>query len=172
MGTLIFWLGVSILANIFLVILLLFERTTHRDLKILIERQYNKALDEIANAMMWRLYEQLKTFPTALEMEIEEAKKFILQLGGARNEYMHLQTKSPVDYYMASVFFLEVISSYSNQSYDETIKDFFIKIKSMREIPIPEMVYFMSNSGNANEDYMLASKRCQHAIESLTQACD
>ncbi len=170
MGTLIFWLGVSILANVFLLILLVFERTDHRNLKRMIERQYNKALNEIANAMMWRLYEQLKTFPTALEMEIEEAKKFILQLGGARNEYMHLQTKSPVNYYMASVFFLDVISSYSNQSHDE-IKNFFIKIESMREMPILEMIDFISNS-DVNEDYMLANKRCQDAIDSLAQACD
>ncbi len=105
MGPLIFWLGVSILANIFLLILLVFERTDHRNLKMLVERQYNKYLDEIADAMVWRLYEGLKTFPTVLEMEIEEDKRFILQLGGARNEYMHLQTKSPVNYYMASVFF-------------------------------------------------------------------
>ncbi len=172
MGTLIFWLGVSILANVFLLILLVFERTDHRNLKRMIERRYNEFLNEIAHAMVMHLYEQLKTFPTVLEMETKEAESFNRRLGGARREYMHLQQKSPVDYYMASVFFLEVISSYSNQSYDETIKDFFIKIKSMREIPIPEMVYFMSNSGNANEDYMLARERCQHAIESLTQACD
>ena len=170
MGTLIFWLGVSILANVFLLILLVFERTDHRNLKILVEHQYNKYLDEIADAMVWRLYEGLKTFPTVLEMEIEEDKRFILQLGGARNEYMHLQTKSPVNYYMASVFFLEVISSYSNQPHDE-IKNFFIKIESMREMPIPTMIDFMSNS-DVDEDYVLASKRCQHTIDSLAQACD
>ncbi len=171
MGTLIFWLGVSILANIFLVILLLFERTTHRNLKILIERQYNKVLDEVAHSMILRLYEELKTFPVVLEMDIEEMGRFNRRLGGVWKEYIHLQTKLPVDYYMASVSFLEVISSYSSQSYDETIKSFFIKIRSMREIPIPKMIDFMSNS-DGNEDYVLASKRCQHAIDSLAQTSD
>ncbi len=170
MSPLFFWLGVSVLAIIFLWVLLLSARTSHRNLQRLIERRYNEFLNEIAHAMVMCLYEQLKTFPTVLEMETEEAGEFNQRLGGARREYMHLQQKSPVDYYRASVFFLEVISSCSNQSYDE-IKNFFIKIRVMREIPILEMVELMSNS-NANEDYVLATKRCRHAIDSLARACD
>ncbi len=41
----------------------------------------------------------------------------------------------------------------------------------MREMPIPTMIDFMSNS-DVDEDYVLASKRCQHTIDSLAQACD